>query len=59
MGLAGLAFFQPLHRRNPERFRTGKRRAVALLAQLCSKRVYRRNLFREHPDLDWHLHSAA
>jgi hypothetical protein len=57
--VAGLALFQPLHRGNPKRFRAGKRRAVALLAQLCGKRVHRGNLFREHPNLDRHLHSAA
>jgi hypothetical protein len=43
-GMAGLALFQPLHRRNPERFRAGKRRAIALLAQLRGKCVYRSNL---------------
>ena len=58
-GVAGLAFFQPLHRRNPERFRAGKRRAIALLAQLCGKRVHRGNLFGEHADLDRQLHRAA
>jgi len=58
-GLAGLALFQPFHRRNPERFRAGKRCAVALLAQLYGKRVHHGNLFREHADLDRHLHSVA
>src|SRR5205807_3133135 len=58
-GATGLAFFQPLQRRNPERFRAGKRRAIALLAQLRGKRVHRGNLFGEHADLDRQLHRAA
>jgi hypothetical protein len=57
--VAGLALFQPFHRRNPKRFRAGKRRAVALLAQRRGKRVHRGNLFGEHPDLDRQFHSAA
>src|SRR5689334_5332265 len=40
MGVVGLACFEPFHRRNAKRFRTGKCRAVALLAELRSKRVY-------------------
>jgi len=58
-GLAGLAFFQPLHRRNPERLSAGKRGAVALLSQLGRKRVHHGNLLREHPYLYRHLHVVA
>jgi hypothetical protein len=55
----GLAFLQPLHRRNPERFRAGKRRAIALLAQRHGKCVHRGNLFREHENVDQQLHRVA
>src|SRR6266446_1000413 len=58
-GATGLAFFQPLHRRTPERFRAGKRRARALLAQLRGKCIHHGNLCGEHADLDQQLHSAA
>src|SRR6267378_4901415 len=58
-GATGLAFFQPLHRCNPERFRAGKRRAVALLAPRRGTRVHRGNLCGGHPDVDRQFHSAA
>ena len=59
MGLAGLAGFQPRQRRNPERFRAGKCRASALLAQRRGTRIRRGKLFRKHADLDRQLHRAA
>src|SRR5882672_10258427 len=58
-GATGLAFFQPLHRRNPERFRAGKRRAIALLAPRRGKRVHRGTLCGEHADVDRQLHRAT
>src|SRR5467141_641032 len=58
-GATGLAVFQPLHRRNPERFRAGKRRARALLAPRRGKCVHRGNLFREHENVDRQLHRVA
>src|SRR5262249_7639317 len=58
-GLAFLAVFQPFHRRNAERFRAGKRHAVALLAQLRGTRVHRGTLVGEQADVDRQLHRAA
>jgi hypothetical protein len=58
-GATGLACLQPLHRRNPERFRAGKRRARDLLAQRRSKRVRHGNRCGGHPDVDQQFHSAA
>src|SRR6266849_4227600 len=54
-----LTLLEPLHGANPERLGPTKGRTITLLAQLRSKRVNGRNLFREHPYLYGQFHSTA